>query len=64
MATDTYERIYRETHPRIFPYSPWERQLELRDLWPSEQQKFRNHVDYLTRIIADTHERWDYADDR
>ena len=34
------EKIYRRMHPREFPYSPWGRQLELRDLWPDEQQKF------------------------
>lgn len=40
-----YDAAYRRAHPRLFPYSPWERQKELSDLWPSEQKKFRDVVD-------------------
>lgn len=42
-----YERIYRRLNPRTFPYSPYERQRELSDLWPREQQKFRDMVDTI-----------------
>lgn len=47
---DTYEQAYRRLHPRRFPYSSHERQLELRDLWPSEQAKFRKLVDAVVRV--------------
>ncbi|MGN6768872.1 MAG: hypothetical protein ACTHJQ_03350 [Rhizobiaceae bacterium] len=49
---DIYERIYRETHPRLFPFSPFERQRELRDLWPADQRKFRDMVDSTLRALA------------
>lgn len=47
MNTPDYERIYRRLHPRRFPYSPFETQRELRDLWPVEQKKFRHMVDAI-----------------
>ncbi len=47
--SDIYEQVYRDLHPRTFPLSPWERQRELRDLWPAEQQKFRDMVDAAGR---------------
>ena len=40
-----YDKAYRLAHPRMFPFSPWERQRELSNLWPSEQEKFRKIVD-------------------
>lgn len=44
-----YDAIYRRAHPRRFPFSPYERQMQLRDLWPSEQEKFRRIVDAATQ---------------
>ncbi len=40
-----YDAIFRKLHPRSSPFSPWERQRELRDLWPADQQKFKGMVD-------------------
>lgn len=40
-----YDTIYRQVNPRRFPFSPFERQIELRDLWPDEQENFRKVVD-------------------
>jgi len=40
-----YDAIYRHTNPKTFPLAPYERQMELRDLWPDEQEKFRRVVD-------------------
>lgn len=40
-----YDEIYRKANPRRFPYSPFERQRELRDLWPDLQEDFRRVVD-------------------
>lgn len=40
-----YDSIYRKMHPPMFPFSPYERRRELRDLWPAEQQKFKRMVD-------------------
>lgn len=52
MPSDSiYDRVYREIHPRMFPYSPWERQMELRDIWPSEQKKFKDMVDAVAKSI-------------
>lgn len=42
---EIYERLYRRMHPKRFPYSPWERQRELHDLWPVDQRAFRQVVD-------------------
>lgn len=44
-----YDAAYRAAHPRLFPFSPYERQRELRDLWPSEQAKFRRIVDAIAK---------------
>ena len=46
------ERAYRDLHPPMFPYSPWERKMELRDLWPSEQAKFVRTVSASLRSRA------------
>ena len=43
-----YERAYRKLHPRTFPLSPCERQRELSDLWPADQDRFRQMVDAVT----------------
>lgn len=40
-----YDAIYRKANPRRFPYSPHEKQRELRDLWPNLQEEFRRTVD-------------------
>lgn len=45
-----YDETYRAMHPKLFPFSPWERQRELRDLWPDEQAKFRKMVDAINRM--------------
>lgn len=45
MSETIYDKIYRRANPKLFPYSPYERQPELRDLWPSEQEKFKRVVD-------------------
>lgn len=42
-----YEQIYRKMHPKRFPYSPYEKQRELCDLWPDEQEKFKREVDTI-----------------
>ncbi len=39
-----YDAIYRRLNPKVFPYSPWERQRELRDLWPSDRERFKQMV--------------------
>jgi len=44
MTPEQYAEFYRKLHPRVFPSSPWERQMELRDLWPADQEKFREMV--------------------
>ena len=55
--TDTlYDQIYHKTHPRLFPQSPYERQMELRDLWPADQRKFRELVDAIKREARDGNE--------
>lgn len=46
-----YERIFRRLHPKSCPASPWEHQRELRDLWPAEQQKFRDEIDTILRSM-------------
>jgi len=45
MSNFDYDALYRKLHPRSMPFSPYERQRELRDLWPVDQQKFRDFVD-------------------
>ncbi len=47
MTDALYDSLYRKLHPRMFPHSPWERQRELRDLWPAEQMEFRKMVDNI-----------------
>ena len=42
-----YDRIYRRLHPKTFPFSPYERQLELSDLWGANQEKFRREVNAI-----------------
>lgn len=42
-----YETIYRRLHPRTHPFSPYEVQRQLRDLWESDQQRFRDQVDKI-----------------
>jgi hypothetical protein len=42
-----YEKLYRELHPRHVPTSPYGRQIELRDLWPADQEKFKRLVDKI-----------------
>ncbi len=44
-----YERIFRRLHPTSCPASPGEHQRELRDLWPADQQKFRDEIDIILR---------------
>jgi len=46
-----YDQIYRKLNPKRFPYSPWERQVELSDLWPVDQQKFKDEIDLITKEI-------------
>jgi hypothetical protein len=38
-----FERAYRIANPKFCPLSPHERQAELSDLWPSEQEKFKKN---------------------
>lgn len=53
-AIPDYDEIYRTMHPRRFPFNPFERQRELRDLWPDEQRQFRKMVDVLHRVKVQT----------
>ena len=46
-----YEGIYRKMNPRIFPYSAHERQKELSDLWPADQERFKDQVDSIASAI-------------
>lgn len=48
-----YDQIYRELHPRQFPHSPYEKQRELRNLWPSEQEKFKQEIDVVLRAALE-----------
>lgn len=48
-----YDNLYRKLNPRRFPYSPWERQRELNDLWPQDQELFRRLVDGVALPIED-----------
>ena len=43
--TVNYDKIYVKAHPPRFPYSPHAKQRQLKDLWPSEQEKFKRIVD-------------------
>ena len=47
MTKTDYEAIFRKLHPRSMPWSPWGRQLELRDLDEAEQEKFKRTVDAI-----------------
>lgn len=49
MTDDIYARTFRRLHPRRSPYSPYERQRELSDLWPRDQQRFRETVDAVLK---------------
>lgn len=42
-----YDEIYRRLNPRSCPLSPYERQRELGDLWPSKQSEFRKMIDCI-----------------
>lgn len=44
-----YAKIYRRLNPRKHPYSPYEPQRQLTDLWPSEQEKFKRMIDTILR---------------
>lgn len=44
-------------HPRQFLHSLFERQLELNDLWPSDQEKFRKDVDAWRAALAQHKEK-------
>lgn len=48
-----YAQAYRDLHPRQFPFSPWERQMELRDLWPADQERFRETVRGILKTVSD-----------
>jgi hypothetical protein len=52
MADSVYDKIYRRMHPRQFPYSAFERQSELSDLWPAEQTRFRKMVDATVQSVG------------
>lgn len=41
------EQTYRKEHPRMFPHSPWERQMELSDLWPRDQDAYVKRVEQI-----------------
>lgn len=53
MSDTIYDTIFRHLHPRVFPYSSRERQRELRDLRPSEQEKFKRQVDATIRALEE-----------
>ena len=53
MKREEYERIFRRMHPRTDPTSPYERQRELRNLWPADQQKFIQEVDAVIDCYRD-----------
>lgn len=53
---DDYEKIYRRLHPKRFLFSPWERQAELRNLWPRDQQKFKKMVDGIKSPRKERHD--------
>lgn len=50
MSETIYDRAYRKMHPRLFPFSAWERQRELSDLWPADQEKFKRVVDAIIDV--------------
>jgi len=45
-----YAAIYRKANPKAMPFSIHERQRELSDLWPVDQEKFKRIVDATRRI--------------
>lgn len=47
MTKPDYDAIFRRLHPSPAPYSPHFRPLELRDLWPVDQEKFKREVDAM-----------------
>jgi len=48
VSEDRYTRWYRRLNPKRMPYNIDERQAELSDLWPADQQRFRDMVDALS----------------
>lgn len=44
------EEVYRQEPPRMFPYSPYGRQMELHDLWPTDRKAY---VDRVARIVKE-----------
>ena len=40
-----YAKIFRQLHPKLMPFNPYEKQRELSHLWPADQAKFRQMVD-------------------
>lgn len=49
---DVYENVYRRLNPPSNPFCPYERRRHLRDLWPSEQAKFKALVDASLAALA------------
>ena len=45
MTDDEYAEIYRRMRPKMFPYSPYERQMELSDRWPADQEQIKREID-------------------
>ena len=48
MSEERYARAYRRLHPKTMPYNIHEPQRELSNLWPIDQQRFRDMVDALS----------------
>ena len=44
------EELFRREHPKSCPWSPWERQMELRDLWPADQEAYIRRVEQMIRL--------------
>lgn len=49
MTKTLAEKIYRELHPRSFPYCSYEKQMELSDLWPCEQEGFKRMIEEVAK---------------
>lgn len=46
MTQEEYEATYRKLHPRGMTTAPYsERQRQLTDLWPRDQEEFKRMVD-------------------
>jgi hypothetical protein len=52
MDTKQYEEIFRRLHPRRVRYSRAPR-LELRDLWPADQEKFKREIDAVRAYLRE-----------